>query len=176
MRAYLTWLLESPLGEAEAIRANNQETWYDLQVISLAVYTGQMNLAKLGLEEARDDVGHEFRPDGGQPRELERTRAWDYSIFDLDAFTHIADIGRLVGVDVWNYSTKDGRSLRKGIDFLIPFATGKKRWPYKQITEFRPTALYPILRRAAVGLNDPKYRAIADQIGGATSRLQLTLP
>lgn len=175
MQTFLTWLLTSPLGQAEAIRANNQETWYDLQVIALSLHTGQTDLAKAKLEEARDDISHEFRPDGGQPRELERTRSWDYSIFDLNAFTQIADIGRIAGVDVWNYE-KDGRSLRKGVDFLVPFATGQKRWPYKQIAEFHPTALYPILRRAAVGLNDPKYRTMADQIGGATALTQLTLP
>jgi hypothetical protein len=32
-----------------------------------------------------------------------------------------------------------------------------------------------VLRRAAAGLNDPKYTDIAQQIGGGTSRLQLTL-
>jgi hypothetical protein len=176
MQTYLVWLLTSPLGEAEAVRANNQETWYDLQLIALAMHTGQKNLATTHLEEARDDIAHEFRPDGGQPRELERTRAWDYSIFDLTAFTHIADIGKIAGVDLWNFQTKDGRSLRRGIDFLVPFATGKKRWPYKQITEFRPKALHPVLRRAAVGLNDPKYRTIAEQIGGGSPRLQLTVP
>jgi hypothetical protein len=43
-----------------------------------------------------------------------------------------------------------------------------------RITEFRALELYPVLRRAAAGLKDPKY-TIAQQIGGATSRLQLTL-
>jgi len=77
---------------------------------------------------------------------------------------------------LWNFSTRDGRSLRQGLEYLIPFATGERRWPHKQITEFRASALHPVLRRAAIGWNEPKYRELARQIGGGTRRLELTLP
>lgn len=70
----------------------------------------------------------------------------------------------------------DGRSIRQGIEFLIPFATGAQRFPYPQITEFRPSALSPVLRAAATGLNEPRYATIARQIGGGPPRLDLTLP
>jgi hypothetical protein len=176
MREFLTWLLESPLGRAEAVRANNQETWYDVQIVALALYTGETDVALRRLGGVPDDIAQEFEPDGRQPRELERTRAWDYSIFDLNAFLHLAELGERVGVDLWNYSTADGRSLRNGVDYLVPFATGEKLFPYQQITKFDPSALHPILRRAAVGWKEPKYRALAEQIGGGTSRLQLTVP
>jgi hypothetical protein len=81
-----------------------------------------------------------------------------------------------VDVDLWHYRTADGRSLRQGLDFLVPFATGEKRFPYTQITEFRPSLLHVPLRRAAIGLNEPEYRDVARQIGGETPRLELTLP
>lgn len=176
MRAYLEWLRNSPLGKGEARRGNNQETWYDLQVTALAISTGQADVARATLQRAQADIGEEFEPDGEQPRELARTRSWDYSIFDLTAFLHLAALGNRVGVDLWNYQTPDGRSLRKGVDYLIPFATGEKRWPHKQITPFRASELHLVLRLAAVGWKQPKYRAIAQQIGGATPELELTLP
>jgi beta-glucosidase len=176
MRAYLTWLIESPFGRDEARRGNNQETWADVQVVALAFYTGRTDTARKVVRDARTDIADEFEPDGRQPREIARTRAWDYSIFDLTAFLHLAALGEQVGVDLWNYTTADGRSLRKGVDFLIPFATGEKRFPYRQITEFRPSELHAVLRRAAVGFIDPKYRNLATRIGGSTPRLDLTLP
>jgi beta-glucosidase len=176
MREYLAWLLESPLGLEENRRGNNQETWYDVQVAALAILTGQPEVARTNFEEAKADIREEFEPDGRQPRELARTRAWDYSVFNLTAFVDLAEIAKRVGVDLWNYTTADGRSLRKGIDFLIPFATGERRFPYQQISEFHPTALYPILQRAAAGLNEPGYRDVAQQIGGGTPRMELTLP
>jgi hypothetical protein len=175
MRQYLRWLLDSPFGQEEAMRGNNQETWYDVQLASLALYIGQADVAKTTFAAARDSIGRQFDPDGKQPRELARTKAWDYSIFNMNAFSYLAAMGAQVGVDLWNYSTADGRSLRQGIDFLVPFATGAKRFPYKQISEFRPTELYALLRRAAFGLNDQKYNDIARQIGGITPRLNLTL-
>jgi beta-glucosidase len=176
MRAYLKWLLESPLGRDEARRGNNQETWADVQVVGLAFYTGQTDVARKILEDSREDIAQEFEPDGRQPREIARTRAWDYSIFDLTAFLHLAALGDRVGVDLWNYSTADGRSLRQGLDYLVPFATGEKRFPHRQITEFNASALHPVLRRGAAGWKEARYRELARQIGGETPRLELTLP
>ena len=48
MRAYLKWLQESSLGRDEATRGNNQETWEEVQVVSLALYTGQADVARAG--------------------------------------------------------------------------------------------------------------------------------
>ena len=45
MRAYLTWLLESPHGKGESQNGNTHETWYDVQVASLALYTNQEEVA-----------------------------------------------------------------------------------------------------------------------------------
>ena len=175
MAAYLTWLLESPLGRQESKSTNNQGTWYDLQVVTLALDTGQTVVSRMTMEGSRARIDQQFQPDGSQPRELARTRAWDYSIFNLKAFLHLAALGNRVGVDLWNY-TVDGRSLREGIEFLIPFATREKLFPYEQITGFHPSELHENLRRAAVGWNDPTYREIALKIGGGSPRLELTLP
>jgi hypothetical protein len=176
MRAYLRWLLQSPLGREQARRGNNQETWTDVQVVALALYIGQPGIARQVLEDAKIDIAEEFQPDGRQPRELARATSWDYSVFDLTAFVHLAELGERVGVDLWNYRTEDGRSIRQGLEYLLPFATGERRWPHEQITLLRPSALHPVLRRAAVGWNDPRYRELARQIGGETPRLELTLP
>jgi hypothetical protein len=176
MRAYLAWLIDSPFGREQARRGNNQETWADVQVATLAVFTGKTAVARKLVEDARTDIAEEFEPDGRQPREIARTRAWDYSIFDLRAFLHLATLGERLGVDLWNYSTADGRSLRKGLDYLVPFATGEVPFPHQQITEFRASELHYVLRLAAVGWHEPRYRELARQIGGGTARLALTLP
>jgi hypothetical protein len=176
MRAYVTWLVESPYGQDESKNGNNHETWYDVQVASIALYTGQRDLAKRTLEHSRERIGRQFQPDGSQPRELERTRSWDYSAFNLVAFFNLGMLGERVGVDLWNFRTPDGRSLRHALDFMVPYATGERKWPEAQITDWRPDAIHPLLRRAAIVWNEPKYRALADKIGGGTARLNLTVP
>ena len=145
-------------------------------VAGLALYTGQRDLARRTLEGSRARIGRQIEPDGRQPRELERTRAWDYSAFNLRAFFDLAVLGERVGVDLWNHRTADGRSLRKALDFMEPFAVREVKWPYPEIREFRPAEIHPLLRRAAVAWKMPKYREVASTIGGGSPRLDLIVP
>jgi hypothetical protein len=174
MRAYETWLVDSTHGQEESRNGNNHETWYDVQVASLALYTGQRDLARRTLERSRERVGRQIEPDGRQPRELERTRSWDYSAFNLTAFFNLATLGERVGIDLWGHRTSDGRSLRKALDFMASVASGERQWSYKDITGFKPAAIHWPLRRAAVAWNEPKYRALAATIGGGRARMDLT--
>ncbi len=175
MSAFLKWMIESPEGQDESRNGNNHETWYDVQVVSLALYTGQRDLARKTLEGSRQRIGRQIEPDGRQPRETDRTRGYDYSLFNLEAFFRLASLGDRLGVDLWNHRTADGRSLRQALDFLIPYATGEKKWTFEQITEWRPAAIHPLLRRAAVGWKEPRYRELAITIGGGGARTDLTL-
>jgi hypothetical protein len=148
MAEYLRWLLESQHGQDEAKNGNNHETWYDVQVAGLAIYTGQTATARRTLEGVKRRIATQIEPDGRQPRELERTRSWDYSIFNLTAFFDLAAMGEKVGVELWNYRTPDGRSLRAAFDFLLPYARGDKKWTHAQITPFRVDEFDPLLARA----------------------------
>ena len=176
MRDYLKWLLESTHGKDESRNGNNHETYYDVQVASLALYTGQRDVARRTLEGVRRRIERQIQPDGAQPRELERTRAWDYSVMNLTGFFELATLGGHVGVDLWNHRTADGRSIRQALDFLAPTAAGERKWTYPQITPFRPASLNPLLRRAAVVWKEPKYAALAARIGGGGPRTDLTVP
>jgi hypothetical protein len=176
MRAYLTWLRESPHGREEAKNGNNHETWYDVQVAGLALYTGQVDVARRTLDGARARIAAQIEPDGRQPRELERTRSWHYSAFNLAAFMDLATLGDRVGVDLWHYRTADGRSIRQAVDFVVPFAAGERKWTYDQITPFSAAQMHTILRRGAAAWKAPAYKALAERIGGGSSRLALTTP
>jgi hypothetical protein len=173
MRAYLDWLLTSSYGQDEAKNGNNHETWYDVQAAGLALYTGQRDVARKVLEGARQRIDRQFEPDGRQPREIERTRSFDYSEFNLTAFFNLAVLGERAGFDLWNYRSAEGRSLRRGLDFLVPYAAGEKKWDFDQITPFRGSTISNILLRGAAAWNEPRYRALADKLGGASPAQQL---
>ena len=176
MRAYLAWLLDSTHGREEAKNGNNHETWYDVQVAGLALYTGQMDVARRTLEGARARIAAQIEPDGRQPRELERTQSWHYSGFNLAALMDLATLGTRAGVDLWTYRTADGRSIRQAVDFMVPFAAGERKWAFDQITPFSASTMHALLRRGAVAWGEAKYRTLAQQIGGGTPRLVLTTP
>jgi hypothetical protein len=157
-KEYLSWLLESPQGKAEARAENNHGTWFDVQVAALAMFTARDDLAKKILSEfsvKRIDV--QILPDGDQPRELARTRAWDYAAFNLEALFDAASIAANLNIDLWNHRTDDGRSIRRALDWLVPFATAERKWTYPQITRFQPEKLAPLLRRAAIAYREPAY-------------------
>jgi hypothetical protein len=166
-RNYLAWLRDSELGRREGQARNNHGSWYDVQVVSLALATGQIELARETLQFGhKRRIGRQIEPDGRQPEELARTKSWHYSIFNLQAFVALADLGDRAGVDLWRYQTPDGRSIRKAIDWLLPFALGDKPWTMPDIGGFKPEALWPIAREAAARLQDPQLGQAAARLGG----------
>ena len=175
---YLNWLRESGHGREEGAATNNHGTYYDAQVASLALFLGRQELAAQVLTEScRKRIAAQIEPDGRQPRELERTRAWSYSVMNLRGLFWLAALGERCGVDVWGYQTTDGRSLRKALEWLAPFAAGKP-WPHPQIGTWSPKDLAPLLRQAAVHYRERRFEEL---IAGSAAlapddRVQLTHP
>jgi hypothetical protein len=66
-------------------------------------------------------------------------------------------------VDLWNYQTADGRSIRRAVDFLYPFAVGEK-WKYQQLGEWQPEILYPAVNMAAAHYTDERFKAMLAKI------------
>lgn len=70
--------------------------------------------------------------DGSFPLELERTKPYGYSLFNLDALTMVVHILSDSSNNLWEYETDNGRSIKKGIEFLHPYVKDKDQWPYQQ--------------------------------------------
>jgi hypothetical protein len=152
-------------GLAEDAAKNNHGNWYDVQITSMALFLDDRTLARDALESVKTRrIAVQIEPDGRQPLELARTKAWGYSTMSLDALCRLATFGDDAGVDVWNFKTADGRSIRAAIDFLVPYAAGKKQWDYQEIAGFHADALLPTLLRAAKAYHDPNYAALAQLI------------
>lgn len=162
---FLAWMQESKNGRDEAAAKNNHGTYFDLQAVSYALFLGKRDLAINILKTARHKrIDIQIEPDGRQPLELVRTKAWSYSLGNLDGLTLLATLGDDVGVDLWNYRSEDGRSIRKAIEYLTPFAFGEKKWTDQQLGEWQPQALFPLLRRAANKYQDPQFRAMMSKV------------
>jgi len=158
---YLRWMLESQNGRDEAAAKNNHGTYYDVQVASFALFVGKEDLAKEVLQTAKHKrIAIQIEPDGRQPLELVRTKAWSYSIGNLQGLMLLARLSENVGVDLWDYRTADGRSIRQALDYLVPFAAGEQTWPHQQLGGFSRQALFPMLRRAAMRYPEERYRAL----------------
>jgi hypothetical protein len=157
---FLQWMLESKNGREENAAKNNHGTYYDVQTTSFALFLGKKDLAKQIVETARQKrIALQIEPDGRQPLELARTKAWSYSNGNLDGLMLLARLAESVEVDLWNYQTRDGRSIRRALDYLYPFAVGEEKWTYQQLGGFDGKSLFPLMRRAAVHYRDEKFKA-----------------
>jgi hypothetical protein len=69
---------------------------------------------------------------GSFPLELERTKPYGYSLFNLDAFFTAAEILTNDTDNLYFFTTPGGINLQKGAEFLFPFVKDKSTWPYRK--------------------------------------------
>ncbi len=147
---YLDWLLNSPSGKIEAKQSNNHRTHYDLQVSAISLFLNKTDLAKKVIQVTKEEqIPAVILPDGKQPLELKRTKALEYSIFNLAGLFKLANIGQHVGIDLWNYKTGNGSGLQTALDFILPFVSDEQSWPYSQI-EPQPNLFPEVLCLASI--------------------------
>jgi len=158
---FLQWMQESKNGREENAAKNNHGTYYDVQSTSFALFLGKNVMAKQIVEAAKQNrIALQVEPDGRQPLELARTKAWSYSNGNLDGLMLLARLAETVDIDLWNYQTKDGRSIRRALEYLYPFAVGDQKWTYEQLGGFDGKSLFPLVRRAARHYHDDKVKTM----------------
>ena len=157
------WMLESDLGKEEAKAKNNHGTHYDVQVIAYSIFCDHPETALKEIETAKRRIVSQLEKDGSQPLELERTLSWGYTNMNLLGFLTIAQLASNLNVDLWNYES-DGRSIKRAVEWLAPYAAGKKKWTYQQIKPITYEKTQQIFRLASKKDSNPKYLELADSL------------
>jgi hypothetical protein len=175
---YLDWLVWNEMAQLEGAQKNNHGTFYDTQVISIALFLNARELAQKYLRRfSAERIPTQIASDGRQPFEIVRTLAWHYSVFNLQALYRFASLGERVEIDLWNFATPDGRSLRLATDFLVPYVEGKT-WEYPQIAPQDFNIFFDVLCQASVKYRDARYYQVAcksPQVDTASHRVRLRL-
>jgi unsaturated chondroitin disaccharide hydrolase len=154
-KEYLVWLRQSENGKDENRQPNNHGTLYDMQVAGIALFLGDSAVAREVLvNSAKARIDSQIVSDGSQPRELGRTRPIHYSLFNLDAFTQLAEMGRHLGIDLWRYRSAANGSIGSALSFIAPYAAGAKTWNKPDIAPLAPDAVSIALRRAGSALGN----------------------
>jgi len=128
---YITWLTTHPYGKDEMNAKNNHGTCWAMQTACFAKFTGNKEVMDFCRNRFKEVLlPSQIAADGSFPLELKRTKPYGYSIFNLDAMTTLCQILSDKNNNLWTYQTPDGRSIKKGIEFLYPFLKDKNTWPY----------------------------------------------
>ena len=173
-RAFTQWMQTSPHGKDEAKAKNNHGSWYAAQLACYAMFIGDEALARQTAEAAKTRIAWQIEPDGKQPLELERTKSFGYTVFNLNALMTLAEVAQRVGVDLYNYKTADGRSLRRALDYTAPFLDATKAWPDKQIVDTKSdrAELAELLRRASLIYQEKSYEELLAKPSAAEATKQ----
>ncbi len=134
---FLDWLMTSDHGMKERKTTNNHGTWFDVQAMGFASLANRVDvMTDIAGFFCRTRVKKHILKDGRQPEELERTRAFSYSVFNLRAMTQFYQL--VLGTDI--LPDKDRVKILEGIiravDYLYPFALNPASWPYEQLRGF----------------------------------------
>ncbi len=156
--AYLTWLLDSQLGQEAAGTVNNHALWFDAQAAAFAVRLGDTDAAARLLQAFPQRLGRQLAADGSLPEELARTRSLSYSAMSVEAMLRAAESAdRLVlepkspavrghpdaALD-WRRA-EPGTPLARAIHFVLPHVQNAAAWPHEQVTEPEPEVLRYVL-------------------------------
>ncbi len=165
MNDFLDWLLAHPHGRHERRARNNHGSAFDLQAVSLALYTGRTHLARIILEEdTMSRIGAHISVDGRQPLEIARTRSWSYTTENLRHFMRLGLLARHVGVELFGYKAETGGSINVALEFALPYVCDREAWPYEQVTAWQTEYIREVLTVA--------YEVYPEMKGGVDEALQ----
>jgi len=132
---YLDWVTTSKFGIKDGKRPNNHGTYRDQHVAAIALYTGRTATARQILSTVpKRRFIKQIKPDGSQPRELRRSRSWEYSLYNLRGLYSLAEMASRIGIDLWHHEMDNGSvPLKDATDYLAPYASLEKEWPHYQL-------------------------------------------
>ena len=126
-------------------RKNNHGSYYDVQLLYFALFTGKRDLAqKVAQNFYQNRVLKQIQDDGSMPEEIARTRPLFYSVFNLHALFLFAHLAEKAGVDIWKANVATSR-LKAGLEFLVPYINPELTWPYPTIKEVNRMELFQLL-------------------------------
>jgi hypothetical protein len=133
--AFLLWVRGVFLASAEAKKndRNNHGDWGTLGAIAGAAILGDTTGVADEIERIRTRIAGNIDGSGELPQENLRTNSgmW-YTYFALAPMTAGAQVGRnILGVNLYDYVTPEGRSIRLALDRLFFYCLDPGAWPHK---------------------------------------------
>jgi hypothetical protein len=164
---YLEWITKHPYGIAERDNGNNHSVCWALQVAVFSELVGN----KEQMEFARNMYKTVLLPqqmtnNGSFPLELERTKPYGYSLFNLDVMTGLCQVLSISEDNLFTYTTEDGKGIQRGISFLFPYVKDKSSWPHQKDVMYWDEwpVSHPFLLFGGLAFNEQKYLTLFNEL------------
>jgi len=154
---YTAWLTTSKNGVEERDARNNHGTCWVMQVAAFASLTGDTSQLEMCRRRFKGVlVPQQIAADGSFPLEIERTKPYGYSLFNLDAMATTCEI---LGGDAWTFELADGRGMRRAVASMAPYIRNRAAWPHgKDVQYFDEWPMrHPSLLFAGVAFHRTDY-------------------
>lgn len=160
-RDYLYWLNHSEKGLEEKNYFNNHANWWNTQAAVFSAFVGDEELLSECFENYQNNIiPNQTNEDGAFTDELSRTISYFYTLFNLEACAIICELAYHRGVDLWNFTTDEGKGIKKSIEFFKPFYINPFSWPYQQLNSHKGVMREWLpMRLGALRLQDDEIRA-----------------
>lgn len=159
-RQYLEWMKTHPYGINEMNATNNHGTCWAMQAAMFAKLIGDKETMKFCADRFKNVfLPDQMAADGSFPQELARTKPYGYSLFNLDAMATLCQILSTEDDNLWEYTTSDGRNMKKAVEFMLPYIADKSTWKYGKDVMYWdewPVA-HPALLFAWMNFGDERY-------------------
>lgn len=157
---FVQWLTTHEYGLKEMIHPNNHGTCWNMQVALYAKFVGNQEILNMCRDRFKSEIlPNQMAIDGSFPLEMERTKPYGYSLFNLDAMLMNALVLTDQEQDFWQFSTIDGKSISQALAFMAPYVADKSTWPLEpdvMYWENWPVA-HPSFIFAAIRFEDEQY-------------------
>ena len=178
-KSYFEWLTTNEMALEESKSKNNHGTYYDVQTLYLALYSGNLEAAKnIANNFTEKRILTQISPEGSMPHEIARTRSLFYSIYNLQAMFAVANLAKKVDVDIFEADNPSSR-LKVALDYLVPYTNPEKIWPQPTIDKANRLEMFQILQMANNVYKDKNYLKMLEKLPHdklRTHRAKLVFP
>lgn len=133
-RRIVRWLRQAADTEIHAIynkpeRATSHNNWnsHRLKIVGeIGFAIGDKSLQTYAINGIREQIGRNLLPDGSSEDFVSRD-ALHYHLYDLEPLLKLAIVlKRATRVDYYTYEAPSGASIRKSVEWLLPYLDGRK--------------------------------------------------
>jgi hypothetical protein len=119
--------LEAPYNQPGRGTASNNWRSHRLKIVGEIAYAiGDVSLEKYCVAELKVQIGRNLHADGASEDFVARD-ALHYHVYDLEPLLKLSIVlKRATGVDYYGYESPTGSSIKKSVDWLLPYLDGRK--------------------------------------------------